>query len=133
MKRIFVLILTFVIMCTVFGCENKEVEKQGEDNEYKQITQEEAKKMMEEEDVIILDVRTKGEYESGHIKGAILLELDDIKLAAEEKLPNKNIKLLVYCRSGNRSKQASRTLVELGYANVYEFGGIITWEYDLEK
>ena len=92
---------------------------QSEKITYEQITQEQAKELLDsEEDYILLDVRTQLEYDEGYIPGATLL-------------PDKDQLILVYCRSGNRSKSASRTLAELGYTNVKEFGGIRDWPYEI--
>ena len=100
---------------------------------YKQISQDEAKQMMDEGNVIILDVREKDEYAAGHIKGAVLLPVGTINAdTAAEVIDNKDSVVLVYCRSGNRSKKASATLAKLGYTNIYEFGGITSWKYDVE-
>ena len=98
------------------------------------ITQEEAKKMMDSgQDVIIMDVRTQAEYDEGHIPGALLLPNESIGTQEIEDLPDKEQTILVYCRSGNRSKQAAQKLAELGYTNIYEFSGIITWPYEIVK
>lgn len=119
MKRILPILLTFLLLT---GCGAN-----GSDSAYQQITQEEAKEMMDNEEAIILDVREQDEYDSGHIPGAILLPVDTIdEDTAAEAIPGKDSTVLVYCRSGNRSKTASSTLAELGYTNVYEFGGIDT-------
>ena len=97
------------------------------------ITAEEAKKIMDsEEGYIILDTRTQAEYDEGHIPGAIVIPHDKITDRAEEELPDKDQLLLVYCRSGRRSKLAAEALVELGYTNIKEFGGIIDWPYEVE-
>mgnify|MGYP006344146263 CR=1 FL=1 len=97
------------------------------------ITAEEAKQIMDsEEGYVILDVRTQEEYDQGHIPNAILIPDTEIKNKAEEVLTDKNQLLLVYCRSGRRSKLASEILVELGYTNIKEFGGIIDWPYEVE-
>ncbi len=96
---------------------------------YEQISPQEAKKRMDnEEDVIILDVRTQEEYDSGHIKNAVCLPNEDI-LSEPDILPDKGQQILVYCRSGNRSKQAAQKLADMGYENVLEFGGILDWPY----
>ncbi len=101
---------------------------------YKQITPEEAKNIMDtQRDYIIIDARTEEEFAQGHIKNAILIPEYEIKDKAEKALPDKNSLILVYCRSGRRSKIASEALVELGYTNVYEFGGIIDWKYEIVK
>lgn len=98
--------------------------------EYRKITPEEAREMMIEGN-IILDVRTQAEYEQGHIQEAMLLPVDSILDGDLESLPDKNQTILVYCRSGNRSATASEALVEAGYTNVYDFGGINDWPYDV--
>lgn len=96
---------------------------------YEQISPQEAKKRMDsEEDMIILDVRTQEEYDSGHIKNAVCLPNEDIS-SEPEMLPDKGQQILVYCRSGNRSKQAAQKLADMGYENVLEFGGILDWPY----
>ena len=100
---------------------------------YKQISQDEAKQMMDKGNVIILDVREKDEYDAGHIKGAVLLPVGTINAdTAAEVIDSKDSTVLVYCRSGNRSKKASSALAKLGYKNIHEFGGITTWKYDVE-
>ena len=100
---------------------------------YLNISPEEAKVLMDtQEDYVILDVRTQEEFDAGHIPGAILIPNTEIADRAEQELPNKDQLLLVYCRSGNRSKQASQILVELGYTDIREFGGINDWPYEIE-
>ena len=100
---------------------------------YEQITQEEAKQIMDTTNGYIrLDTRTQEEYDQSHIPGALLIPHTEIADRAEEELPDKDQLILVYCRSGNRSKQASEVLAELGYTNVKEFGGIHTWPYEVE-
>ena len=101
---------------------------------YLNITAEEAKQIMDtEEGYIILDVRTQEEYDEGHIPGAIVISHEEIKEKAEEVLPDKDQLILVYCRSGRRSKIAAEALAELGYTNIKEFGGILDWPYEVEK
>lgn len=122
MKRIWITVLALLFLLT--GCGGDSASSTGE-NSYQQITQETAKQMMDEQDVIILDVREQDEYDSGHIIDAVLLPvgtIDEDRAAAV--IPEKDSIVLVYCRSGNRSKTASAALVELGYTQVYEFGGI---------
>ena len=98
------------------------------ENTYRQITQEEARKMMEDQDVIVLDVREQYEFDAGHIPSAVLLPVGTIaKDTAAAVIPELDSTVLVYCRSGNRSKQASEKLAALGYTNVVEFGGINSW------
>lgn len=89
--------------------------------------------MMDEQTVVILDVRELDEYESGHIPGAVLLPVGTItEMTAASVISQKDSTVLVYCRSGNRSVKASQMLVELGYTSVYEFGGINSWPYEVE-
>ena len=127
MKRIFSLIFAMLLVLTACGGTATM------ENTYQQITQQEAKKMMDTQDVIILDVREQSEYDAGHIPGAILLPVGTItKESAAAVIPELGSVVLVYCRSGNRSKTASKVLVELGYTNIYEFGGINTWPYEVE-
>ena len=129
MKRIFVLLLLAVIFLTACG-------KNIENNQgavYVNITAEEAKAIMDsEEGYIILDVRTQEEYDQGHIPGAIVISHEEIGDKAEGVLTDKDQLILVYCRSGRRSKIAAEALVELGYTNIKEFGGIIDWPYEVE-
>lgn len=116
------------------GCSLVTTEKTGNStlqNTYEQITPEEAKYIMDNEDsYIILDVRTQDEYDAEHIKGAILIPDYEIETTAESILTDKDALILVYCRSGRRSKNAASELSALGYTNVKEFGGIIDWQYD---
>lgn len=126
MKKIILLVFAIMFLAGCFA----EVSKV----DYKQITTEEAIIMMaEESDYIILDVRTPEEYESGHIKDAINIPNEIIVDKEIAELPDKEQLIMIYCRSGNRSKQASEKLVELGYTNVVEFGGINTWTEEIVK
>ncbi len=113
------------------GCGGNSMNKNG----YRQIDQEEAWQMIREnEDVLVLDVRERYEYRTGHIPGAMLLPLDTIdRESAEAAIGEKDKKVLVYCRSGSRSRMAAKALTELGYTNIYEIGGIINWPYDIER
>lgn len=100
--------------------------------EYRKISAEEAKTMMDSGNAVtVLDVREQSEYDAGHIPGAVLLPVGSIAEKAAETLPDLDAVLLVYCRSGNRSKTASEALLGLGYTQVYDFGGIIDWPYDV--
>ena len=104
------------------------------DNSYQQISQEEAWDMMNTRQVVILDVREQNEFDAGHISGAVLLPVGTITAeTASTVIPDLDSVVLVYCRSGNRSKTASKALAELGYTEVYEFGGINTWPYEVIK
>ena len=110
------------------------VAEKGEKAMYEQITAENAKKIMDSgEEHIILDTREQDEFDSGHIPGAILIPYTEIENKAEEMLPDKDKLILVYCRSGRRSKIAAEALSKLGYTNVKEFGGIIDWPYEIVK
>ena len=110
------------------------VADKGEKNTYNQISAKEAKEIMDvAEDYIVLDTREQDEFDEGHIPGAVLIPYTEISDKAEEMIPDKDKLILVYCRSGRRSKIAADSLVSLGYTNVMEFGGIIDWPYDIEK
>ena len=127
--RKMILILLAVMLLTACG--------QGEGNNqeavYMNITAKEAKDIMDkEEGYIILDVRTQEEYDEGHIPSAILIPHTEIETEAESILADPDQLILVYCRSGRRSKLAAEILVELGYTNIREFGGIIDWPYEVE-
>ena len=101
---------------------------------YRQISMDEAVKMMKDEkNYIILDVRRPDEYAEGHIPGAINVPNEEIGSAEITELPDKSQLILVYCRSGRRSKEASEKLVRLGYTNIVEFGGILDWKGEIEK
>ena len=122
-KRSFPLLLALVLLLT--AC--------AQAASYEQITQEEAKQIMDTTNgYILLDTRTREEYDQGHIPGALLIPHTEIAQRATDELPDKDQVILVYCRSGNRSKQASEVLAELGYTNIKEFGGIHTWPYEVE-
>ena len=128
MKKLIFLLLA-VMMLTACG-QDKENDQGAI---YVNITAEEAKQIMDsEEGYIILDVRTQEEYDEGHIPGAIVISHEEITEKAEEVLTDKDQLILVYCRSGRRSKIAAEALVELGYTNIKEFGGIIDWPYEVE-
>ena len=128
MKKLVFLLLA-VMMLTACG-QDKENDQGAV---YVNITAEEAKQIMDsEEDYIILDVRTQEEYNEGHIPGAIVIPHEEIADKAEEVLTDKDQLILVYCRSGRRSKIAAEALAELGYTNIKEFGGIIDWPYETE-
>ena len=101
---------------------------------YENITAQEAKEIMDtQEGYIILDTRAQEEFDEGHIPGAIVLPHDEVLEKAESVLPDKDQLILVYCRSGRRSKLAAEDLVTLGYTNIREFGGIIDWPYETVK
>lgn len=124
MKRIvpFILLLLLIPSCIYSGAG------------YRRITMDEAAELMEKENgYVLLDVRTKEEYESGHIPHSINLPLGDIGSSSISILPDKSQMILVYCRSGNRSRQASEKLVKLGYTSVVEIGGINSWKGEIVR
>ena len=128
MKRMLPAVLTILLLFT--GCGGNSMNE----NSYQQITQEAAKEMMDTQEVVILDVREQHEYDSGHIPGAVLLPVGTIaEDTAAAVIDDLDTVVLVYCRSGNRSKTASQSLADLGYTNVYEFGGINDWPYEIEE
>ena len=99
---------------------------------YTQISQDEAMKMMQEQTgYLIVDVRRPDEFAEGHIAGAVNVPNETIEDEAPDALPDKEQTLFIYCRSGNRSKEASQKLADMGYTNIYEFGGINTWEGEI--
>lgn len=106
--------------------------KAKEENIVNTIDANKAKEMLEQqEDIIILDVRTKEEFEEGHIQGSILIPDYEIEEKAEQVLTDPSATILVYCRSGRRSAEAAKTLAKLGYTDIYDFGGIIDWPYEV--
>lgn len=139
MKRILkILTAVFTLVFCFSGCggeaNNGAAEPEFTKNKdgYYQITPEQAHGiMLEKSDYVILDVRTETEYAETHIHNAVLLPEDEVLERASEVLPDKDKMILVYCRSGRRSKNAAAELAALGYTAVYEFGGIIDWPYDV--
>ena len=129
MKKLLLLLLA-VLLLTACG-QAKENDREAV---YLNITAEEAKRIMDtEEGYVILDTRTQEEYDDGHIPNAIVIPHDQILEKAEAVLRDKDQLILVYCRSGRRSKIAAEALVELGYTNIMEFGGILDWPYEVEQ
>lgn len=134
MKRILCIISVVLGIILVACANNNSTTDEGEKAMFEQITQQQAKKIMDSgEEYILLDTREQSEFDEGHIPGAILIPYTEIENKAEQIIPDKNAQILVYCRSGRRSKIASESLVNLGYTNVKEFGGIIDWPYETEK
>ena len=128
MKKLIFLLLAVMLLT---ACNH--VKENDREVTYMNITAEEAKQIMDsEEGYIILDVRAQEEYDEGHIPGEILIPHTEIEARAEEVLTDKDQLILVYCRSGRRSKIAAEALVEQGYTNIKEFGGIIDWPYEIE-
>ena len=129
MLKMVLFILCSVVLLSACG---QGAEKNREEV-YVNITPEEAKHIMDTEDgYVILDVRSQEEYEQSHIPGAIVIPHTEVDARAEDVLTDKNQMILVYCRSGRRSKMAAEVLVELGYTNIKEFGGILDWPYEVE-
>ena len=127
--KILTVLLVAAMMLTACGQE----QENNKEAVYMNITAQEAKEIMDQEQgYIILDVREQDEYDAGHIPGAILIPYTQIEDKADEMLPDKGQLVLVYCRSGRRSKIAAEALVELGYTNIKEFGGILDWPYETE-
>lgn len=128
MKKLLFLILAVMLLT---ACAH--TKENDQEAAYMNITAQEAKTIMDtEQGYVILDTRTREEYDQGHIPGAVQISHDEITEKAEELLTDKDQLILVYCRSGRRSKLASEALVKLGYTNIREFGGIIQWPYDVE-
>ena len=125
MKKLLSLILLLLLLT---GCSAQQPLR------YQQISQQDAKNLMDAyPDYVVLDVREQHEYDAGHIPGAVLLPLGSItKESTAAVIPTSTCPVMVYCRSGNRSKQAAEILCDLGYLNVMEFGGITTWPYEIE-
>lgn len=124
MKKLFSALLITLSLFVFAACTPKA--------EYHKISAEAAKTRLDSGDaVVLLDVRTQEEYDAGHIEGAILLPNETIADTPPDALPDKDAEILIYCRSGNRSAQAAKKLVAMGYTNVYDFGGIIDWPYDV--
>ena len=122
MNKVLLTILILSMITVISGCQKTE------EITYKQISQEEAAEMMTKDDGhVIVDVRRQDEYDAGHIPGAILIPNESIGCDSPEALPDYDQIILIYCRTGNRSKQASEKLAAMGYTNIYEFGGINTW------
>ena len=119
------IVVLLILMLT--GCFDV-MDKDGMVQSYKQITQDEARVMMEADDGhVVVDVRREDEFETGHIPGAICIPNESITDTMPEQLPDKDQVILIYCRSGRRSKEAAKKLFDMGYLNIYEFGGIIDW------
>ena len=130
MKRFIAVMIALLLFA---GCNSTANNKETDNNTgYKQISQDEAMEIMKsEEDYIILDVRRPDEFSEGHIQNAVNLPNETIGTDEIKELPEKDQLILVYCRSGNRSKQASEKLAALGYTNIKEFGGINTWSGEI--
>ncbi len=132
--RLFLFVLSAVTLsaCAAPAAEVTATPSPTPKAEYKKISAADAKARMDSGDtLIILDVRTQEEYDAGHIAGAILVPNETITTAQPDLLPDLDAEILVYCRSGNRSAQAAKKLLAIGYTNVVDFGGIIDWPYEV--
>lgn len=128
-RRIISIIAALVFLVAISGCS---AEEKG--SVYMNINAEKAKEMMDNlEEFVLLDARSEEEFFEGHIPGAIVIPHDEIEERAESEIPEKDVPVFVYCRSGRRSKIAAEALISLGYSEVYEFGGIIDWPYEIEQ
>ncbi len=126
-----ILAVIVILSICVVACD-KVSEEKG-DSSFEMIDAKAAKEMMDsDKELVVVDVRTDEEYKSGHIVGAINIPVEQITAGDFGSLADKNQTILIYCRSGNRSKVASGFLAENGYKNIYEFGGIKDWEYEIE-
>lgn len=135
MRRTIAIILVLLSIPSLSGCARKQDADENEtvSQSYRQISQEEAKEMMARDDGhVVVDVRRQDEYDAGHIPGAILIPNESIGCDSPEALPDYDQIILIYCRSGNRSKQAAEKLASMGYTNIFEFGGIIDWTGEIE-
>lgn len=131
-SRIFILLILVTIFVFVMGGCSVQETNEASQLAYEQISADQAKDIMDAESrYVIIDVRTQEEFDEGHIQGALLIPEYEIKERAGEELMDKEQLILVYCRSGRRSKVASQDLVDLGYTNVKDFGGIMDWKYDI--
>ena len=129
-RRLLSVIAALVFLLALSGCGA--AEKEG--SVYMNINAEKAKEMMDGlEKFVLLDARSEEEFSEGHIPGAIVIPHEEVSERAEAEIPEKDVPVFVYCRSGRRSKIAAEALVALGYSEVYEFGGIIDWTYEIEK
>jgi rhodanese-related sulfurtransferase len=133
-KKSFIIIMMISLLLVSCNSNEQSLEESGSGGEVSMISPEEAKENLDENpEIVLLDVRTPSEFESEHIEGAVLLPLDQIANKAEEVIPNQEKIYYVYCRSGNRSATAAQLLVDMGYENIYDLGGIIDWPYDTVK
>lgn len=140
MKKWYILLFSILLLLGFVACGKNSASGMATDSQagdkasYQTITLEKAKELMDTQEVLILDVREQSEYDSGHIPNAVLLPVGQIdEKTAEQVIPAKDAVVLVYCRSGNRSKTAASSLAELGYTQIYEFGGINSWPYEVER
>lgn len=133
MERLIIFLQLAIVVFFIGGCGKNTIETMNE-IKWTKITSEEAKEIIDNEnDIIILDVRSESEYKEGHISNSILIPVSELESKAENLLKEKEQTILIYCRSGNRSAKAAEILSKLGYTNIYDFGGINSWTYGIEK
>ena len=125
--------LTLLSGCALSKAKEDTAKESSSKAAYHKISAEEAYEMMVSQEVVVVDVRTWEEYDGGHIENAVLVPNESIGSEMPETLPDKEATLLIYCRSGRRSKDAAQKLLALGYQSVYDFGGVIDWPYELVK
>ena len=138
MRQILLFAALAASLALLSGCTLSKTKKDTEEDmtgkaAYHKLSAEEAYEMMTSQEVVVVDVRTREEYDGGHIENAVLVPNESIGSEMPEALHDKEATLLIYCRSGRRSKQAAEKLLKLGYQNVYDFGGVIDWPYELVK
>ena len=137
MRQILLFAALAASLALLSGCALSKAKKDTEDMTdkaaYQKISAEEAYEMMASQEVVVVDVRTRKEYDGGHIENAVLVPSESIGSEMPGALPDKEATLLIYCRSGRRSKEAAQKLLSLGYQSVYDFGGVIDWPYELVK
>lgn len=134
MKKIIIILLTGVLVFAFAACTREANEKEAANLAYNKISAKEAKTMMEKsEDMVILDIRTQEEYDKGHVPGAILILEEQLREKAETIIPNKDETILIYSKDGSGSREATNTLLEMGYTNVYDFGGTNAYPYELVR
>ena len=137
MRQIFLFAALATSLALLSGCTLSKTKKDTEDMTdkaaYHKLSAEDAYEMMVSQEVVVVDVRTRAEYDGGHIENAVLVPNESIGSEMPETLPDKEATLLIYCRSGRRSKDAAQKLLALGHQSVYDFGGVIDWPYELVK
>lgn len=151
MENLIAVLIVFCLIAPIAGCtdtsasdntgsrqpeiavEKNRPELEGQ-SQFKNISPDEAKKALDlDKSIILLDVRTSEEYNEGHIPGSILVPVDSLESQILTTIPDKKTKIFIYCRSGNRSKTAAQIMINLGYTDVYDLGGIKSWPYEIEK
>lgn len=126
MKKMYYLVLSLIIVMVLVACQSQtQIQSIDGDTVYQML--------QDHTDFVLVDVREQDEYDEGHIPNSVLIPLETIEEDFEKKVPSKDIKIVVYCRSGRRSKEAYDKIVKLGYKDVYDLGGIQDWTYDIEK